>query len=59
MDEEDTQNNNNNNNRRQMLIQRELLQIEQIRQLDSEELEIEEVEHGHQSSDDDDARQFE
>lgn len=58
MDEEDTQNDNNNNNRRQMLIQRELLQIEQIRQLDSEELEIEEVEHGHQSSDDDDARQF-
>ncbi|PWA98467.1 ATP-dependent protease La (LON) domain protein [Artemisia annua] len=61
MDEEDTENNNNNNNnneRRLMLLERELLQIEQIRQLDSEELEIEEVEHGHQSSDDDDARQF-
>ncbi|KAJ9559008.1 hypothetical protein OSB04_013622 [Centaurea solstitialis] len=39
---------------RQRLLERELYQIEQIRQLDSEELEIEEVEHGHQSSDDDD-----
>ncbi|KAI3677278.1 hypothetical protein L1987_86901 [Smallanthus sonchifolius] len=38
--------------RRQRLLERELYQIEQIRQLDSEELEIEEVEHGHQSSDD-------
>ena len=38
---------------RQRLLERELYQIEQIRQLDSEELEIEEVEHGHQSSDDD------
>ncbi|KAL8259550.1 hypothetical protein R6Q59_027503 [Mikania micrantha] len=38
--------------RRQRLLERELYQIEQIRQLDSEELAIEEVEHGHQSSDD-------
>ncbi|XP_076956569.1 uncharacterized protein LOC143631827 [Bidens hawaiensis] len=38
--------------RRQRLLERELYQIEQIRQLDDEELEIEEVEHGHQSSDD-------
>ncbi|KAJ0872950.1 putative Lon, substrate-binding domain, PUA-like superfamily, CULT domain-containing protein [Helianthus annuus] len=40
-------------NRQQRLLERELYQIEQIRQLDSEELEIEEVENGHQSSDDD------
>ncbi|KAM0065772.1 putative Lon, substrate-binding domain, PUA-like superfamily [Helianthus debilis subsp. tardiflorus] len=39
-------------NRQQRLLERELYQIEQIRQLDSEELEIEEVENGHQSSDD-------
>ncbi|KAL4560283.1 hypothetical protein LXL04_032433 [Taraxacum kok-saghyz] len=39
--------------RQQRLLERELYQIEQIRQLDSEELEIEEVEHGHQSSEDD------
>lgn len=39
--------------RRQRLLERELYQIEQIRQLDSEELEVEEVEHGHQSSEDD------
>lgn len=39
--------------RRQRVLENELYQIEQIRQLDSEELEIEEVEHGHQSSDDD------
>ncbi|KAK1425980.1 hypothetical protein QVD17_14647 [Tagetes erecta] len=39
--------------RRQRVLENELYQIEQIRQLDSEELEIEEVEHDHQSSDDD------
>lgn len=39
--------------RQQRLLERELYQIEQIRQLDSEELEVEEVEHGHQSSDED------
>lgn len=39
--------------RRQRILERELYQIEQIRQLDSEELEIEEVEDDHQSSDDD------
>nr|XP_043610587.1 protein cereblon [Erigeron canadensis] len=40
--------------RQERLLERELYQIEQIRQLDSEELQVEEVEHGHQSSDDDD-----
>lgn len=39
--------------RQQRILERELYQIEQIRQLDSEELEVEEVEHGHQSSEDD------
>lgn len=39
-------------NRQQRILDRELYQIEQIRQLDSEELQVEVVEHGHQSSDD-------